>query len=149
MKAVIQRVSGAAVNVDGKTVGRIGKGLLVLVGVAKDDTPQKAEKLSAKVSKMRIFEDENGRLSKSVLDIGGGILTVSNFTLCCDCSRGNRPDFTSAAKSDTARKLYLKFIDGIERSGVIESESGLFGADMKISAQLDGPVTISVDTDTL
>lgn len=149
MKAVIQRVTHAAVSVGDEIVGEIGNGLLVLLGVAEGDTDANAEKLASKVARLRIFSDENGKLSKSVTDIGGGTLTVSNFTLCGSCSRGNRPDFTAAAKADEARRLYLHFIDSVEQSGVSVSASGRFGADMKISAELDGPVTIVIDTDTL
>ena len=149
MKAVIQRVTRAAVSVGSETVGKIESGLLVLLGVAEGDTDADAEKLASKVAKLRIFSDENGKLSKSVTDIDGGILTVSNFTLCGNCSRGNRSDFTAAAKAEEAKRLYLHFIDAVERSGVKNSASGRFGADMKISAELDGPVTIVIDTDTL
>jgi D-tyrosyl-tRNA(Tyr) deacylase len=149
MKAVIQRVSSAAVTVSGETVGKINKGLLVLLGVAKSDTPELAEKLASKVARMRIFDDENGKLSKSVSDVDGGILIVSNFTLCSDCSRGNRPDFGTAAGAEQARELYLHFIDSVINSGIKNCESGRFGADMQISLVCDGPVTIALDTDSL
>ncbi|HEX2937779.1 MAG TPA: D-aminoacyl-tRNA deacylase [Ruminiclostridium sp.] len=149
MKAVIQRVTRAAVSVGGEVVGGIEQGLFVLLGVAEGDTQHDAEKLAAKTAKLRIFCDESGKLSKSASDIGGGILTVSNFTLCGNCSHGNRPDFTAAAKAQKARELYLHFIDIIEQSGVKKSASGRFGADMKISAELDGPVTIVIDTETM
>jgi|WetSurMetagenome_2_1015567.scaffolds.fasta_scaffold523898_1 D-aminoacyl-tRNA deacylase len=153
MKAVIQRVSGAAVASDGETVGEIGEGLFVLLGVANGDTPQCAEKLASKIVKMRIFSDkdnDNGKekLMKSVADVGGGVLIVSNFTLCGSCAKGNRPDFTGAAAASTARGLYLHFIDEIIKAGVKTCASGRFGAEMLISARCDGPVTIVLDTDS-
>lgn len=148
MKAVIQRVSSAAVTADGETVGKIGKGLLVLLGVAQGDTPECAEKLAAKIAKMRIFSD-NGKLTKSVSDVDGGILIVSNFTLYANCVKGNRPDFTAAAGASKARELYLHFIDEIIKVGVKNCASGRFGADMEISAVCDGPVTIVLDSESL
>jgi D-aminoacyl-tRNA deacylase len=149
MKAVIQRVSGARVTSDGETAGEIAAGLLVLLGVACGDTPECAEKLASKVARMRVFNDENGKLSKSVLDIGGGVLIVSNFTLCGNCSKGNRPDFTGAAGAAEARGLYLHFIDEIIKTGVKDCASGRFGADMQVFLLCDGPVTIVLDTDNL
>jgi D-aminoacyl-tRNA deacylase len=149
MKAVIQRVSGARVVSGGETAGEIAAGLLVLLGVACGDTPECAEKLASKVARMRIFNDEFGKLSKSVLDIGGGVLTVSNFTLCGNCSRGNRPDFAGAAGAAEARGLYLHFIDEIIKTGVKDCASGRFGADMQVFPICDGPVTIVLDTDNL
>lgn len=149
MRAVIQRVSSAAVTADGETVGKIKNGLLVLLGVAKGDTPECTRKLASKVARMRIFSDGNGKLSKSVSDVDGGILVVSNFTLCASCSKGNRPDFCGAAGAEQARILYLQFIDEIINSGVKNCASGRFGADMQISLVCDGPVTIALDTDSL
>lgn len=148
MKAVIQRVSSAAVTVDGEVVGKIDNGLFVLLGVAKGDRPEDAEKLASKIAKMRIFT-ENGKLTKSVIDIDGGVLVVSNFTLYGNCSKGNRPDFTAAAGADEARELYRQFVDEIIRAGVKSCETGRFGADMRISAVCDGPVTIVLDSESL
>lgn len=159
MKAVIQRVSSAAVTSEGETVGEIAVGLLVLLGVANGDTIENAEKLASKIARMRIFSNESdnnadsdknkGKLTKSVIDVGGGVLTVSNFTLCGNCSRGNRPDFVGAASSSEARGLYLHFIDEIIKFGVKNCASGRFGADMQVSLVCDGPVTIVLDTDSL
>lgn len=148
MRAVIQRVSSAAVNADGAVVGKIGEGLLVLLGVRRGDTQKDAEKLASKIAKMRIFT-ENGKLAKSVRDVGGGVLVVSNFTLYANCSRGNRPDFTDAAGADAARGLYEHFIEEIKKAGVENCSSGRFGADMQISAVCDGPVTIVLDSESL
>lgn len=157
MKAVIQRVSSARVTVGGETVGAIGGGLLVFLGVALTDTPESAEKLASKIARMRIFsngnnnsnDDNNGKLTSSVNDVGGGVLAVSNFTLCGSCRKGNRPDFTGAAKAEQARKLYLYFIDELVKNGVKNCESGRFGADMQVFTVCDGPVTIVLDTDSL
>ena len=109
MKAVIQRVKCADVSVDGKTVGKIDKGYMILLGVVEGDTVECAELLAAKVSKLRVFEDENGKMNLSVLDVGGEALVVSQFTLCADCKKGNRPSFTSSAHPEIANDLYLKF----------------------------------------
>jgi D-aminoacyl-tRNA deacylase len=153
LKAVIQRVSSASVTADGKTVGAIGLGLFVLLGVAVNDTPELAEKLAAKISRMRVFCDGNnnndkGKLTRSIIEAGGSILVVSNFTLCGNCQKGNRPDFTGAASAEKARELYLYFIDEIVKSGVKNCQTGRFGADMQVSAVCDGPVTITLDTDS-
>lgn len=157
MKAVIQRVSEARVTASGETLGAIGSGLFILLGVALQDTPELAKKLASKIARMRIFcdgnnnnnDDNSGKLTCSVNDIGGGVLVVSNFTLCGNCRKGNRPDFTGAAKAGQARELYLNFIDELVKNGVKNCESGRFGADMQVSAVCDGPVTIVLDTDFL
>ncbi len=125
MKAVIQRVSRAEVSVGGEVVGSTGRGLLVLLGVAKGDKPADAEKLAIKTARMRIFDDNTGKLNLSLTDIGGGALVVSNFTLCGSCSHGTRPDFISAAGFDEARQLYHHFIDSLQTSGIKHCESGL------------------------
>lgn len=146
MTAVIQRVQTASVTVEGVTVGEIEKGLLVLIGIKEGDGTAELERMAEKILKMRIFPDENGKMNRSVTDICGEMLTVSNFTLCASCRRGNRPDFFGAAKPERARELYECFISKISESG-IKSESGSFGADMKIKASLDGPVTIVLDSE--
>ena len=148
MKAVIQRVKCADVSVDGKTVGKIDKGYMILLGVVEGDTVECAELLAAKVSKLRVFEDENGKMNLSVLDVGGEALVVSQFTLCADCKKGNRPSFTSSAHPEIANDLYLKFSQLLRDNGISKVENGIFGADMKVSLINDGPVTIIFDTDT-
>ena len=148
MKAVIQRVKCADVSVDGKTVGKIDKGYMILLGVVEGDTVECAELLAAKVSKLRVFEDENGKMNLSVLDVGGEALVVSQFTLCADCKKGNRPSFTSSAHPEIAKDLYLKFSQLLRDNGISKVENGIFGADMQVSLINDGPVTIIFDTDT-
>lgn len=147
MKAVIQRVLGADVRVDGKTVGKIEKGLLVLLGVMEGDTEREAALMASKISKLRIFEDENEKMNLSVLDVGGSVLSVSQFTLCADVKKGNRPSFTPSAAPDTANELYEKFNGYLLTEGVRSVEKGIFAADMKVSLINDGPVTIIFDTD--
>ena len=148
MKAVIQRVKCADVSVDGKTVGKIDKGYMILLGVVEGDTVECAELLAAKVSKLRVFEDENGKMNLSVLDVGGEALVVSQFTLCADFKKGNRPSFTSSAHPEIANDLYLKFSQLLRDNGISKVENGIFGADMQVSLINDGPVTIIFDTDT-
>lgn len=147
MKAVIQRVLRADVRVDGKTVGEIEKGLLVLLGVMEGDTEREAALMAAKIAKLRIFEDENEKMNLSVTDVGGSVLSVSQFTLCADVKKGNRPSFTPSAAPDTANELYEKFNGYLLSEGVKTVEKGIFAADMKVSLINDGPVTIIFDTD--
>lgn len=147
MKAVIQRVLTASVKVDGKTVGEIGKGLLVLLGVMEGDTEREAALMAAKIAKLRIFEDENEKMNLSVQDVDGSILSVSQFTLCADVKKGNRPSFTPSAAPDIANTLYEKFNGYLLSEGVKTVEKGVFAADMKVSLINDGPVTIIFDTD--
>lgn len=147
MKAVIQRVLSADVTVDSKTVGSIGKGLLVLLGVMEGDTEKEAELMAGKIARLRVFEDENEKMNLSVTDVGGEILSVSQFTLCADVKKGNRPSFTPSAKPDEAEALYEKFNSLLLNEGVRKVETGVFGADMKVSLVNDGPVTIIFDTD--
>ncbi len=141
MKAVVQRVKSATLSVDGNIVSSIDKGLVVFFGVAVLDTLDKADYLASKIAKLRIFEDENGKMNKSVLDVGGEILSVSQFTLCGDVSHGNRPSFTNAEKPEVASKVYEYFCDKLSCNGVTVKR-GVFGADMKILQENDGPVTI-------
>lgn len=147
MKAVIQRVKYANVTVDGKTVGEIDKGFLVLLGVAQGDTKEDAELLAAKVAKLRVFEDENEKMNLSLTDVDGEALVVSQFTLCADCKKGNRPSFTSSAPPDEANNLYQYFSKLLKDNGIRKVENGIFGADMKVSLLNDGPVTIILDTE--
>ena len=145
MKVVIQRVMGASVTADGVPAGKCGHGLLLLVGVVPEDTARDADILAAKIAKMRIFTDDADKMNLSVLDIGGSVLAVSNFTLAADISHGNRPSFTSAAKPDAANPLYEHFCDALRALGV-PVETGVFGADMQIETVCDGPVTILTDS---
>lgn len=141
MKIVIQRVLDARVDVDGNTVGKIGKGFLILLGVEKDDTDDMLEKYVNKIVKLRIFEDENGKTNKSLEDVDGELLVVSQFTLCADASHGNRPSFINAKAPDEANRMYEKFVD-LCKQQVPVVEHGIFGADMKVSLTNDGPFTI-------
>ena len=141
MRALLQRVSEAQVDIDGKTVGRCGKGLMILVCAMQGDDEEQAEKMAAKISKLRIFQDENGKMNRSVLDINGSILAVSQFTLSADTSRGNRPGFSSAASPDDGNHLYEHFAQALRNLG-LPVETGRFGADMQVSLTNDGPVTI-------
>ena len=147
MKAVIQRVTSADVKVDGKTVGRIGKGFLVLLGVMEGDTEKEAALMAQKIARLRVFEDADEKMNLSVTDVDGEILSVSQFTLCADVKKGNRPSFTPSAKPDEANALYEKFNAFLLSEGVKNVETGIFGADMKVSLLNDGPVTIIFDTD--
>ena len=144
MKALIQRVLHASVTVNGKITGQIGQGLLVLLGVQKGDEKTNADFLSKKICNLRIFEDENGKMNKSILDIGGKMLIVSQFTLCGDTSRGNRPGFDNAALPADANKLYEYFSNMVRANG-IEVQNGIFGADMKVELLNDGPVTFMLE----
>jgi D-tyrosyl-tRNA(Tyr) deacylase len=147
MKIVIQRVSEASVKVDGKIVGEIRKGLLLLVGVDENDEKTDADWLVQKVLNLRIFGDEDDKLNVSVKDISGEILCISQFTLIADYKKGNRPSFIKAAKPDKAVPLFDYFKEEIAKSG-LKTESGIFGADMKVSLINDGPVTIVMDSIT-
>lgn len=149
MRCVIQRVLSASVSVGGKTVGSIDKGFLLLLGVAEGDTDADADKLAKKIAAMRVFEDAEGKMNLSVKDAGGEILAVSQFTLCADCKKGNRPSFIGAMKPDGANRLYELFMALLKENGVKRVEHGIFGADMQVSLINDGPVTIILDTETL
>ena len=144
MRALIQRVSDARVDIAGQTVGQIGDGLMILVCAMQDDTEAHADQLAAKISKLRIFRDEAGRMNRSVLDIGGAALVVSQFTLAADTSRGNRPGFSQAAPPEAGEALYSYFATALADLGV-PVETGEFGADMAVSLTNDGPVTIWMD----
>ena len=144
MRAVVQRVSHASVRVEGEVIGEIGKGFLILLGVAETDTEAAADRMADKICKLRIFQDENGKTNLSLADVGGEILVVSQFTLYADCSNGNRPSFTEAAKPDQANELYEYFCKQCEKNE-IHVEKGIFGADMKVSLLNDGPVTVIIE----
>lgn len=148
MRALVQRVTRAHVDIDGETVSSIGKGFAILLGVGHDDGEEQADKLWAKISKMRIFEDENGKTNIGLADVGGDVLVVSQFTLYADCKRGNRPSFTNAGAPDEANRLYEYFV-GLVREDVENVGTGSFGADMKVELVNDGPFTIWLDTDAL
>ena len=148
MIAVLQRVKRAAVSVDGETVGACGKGLLVLLGVAKGDGEEDARALADKIINLRIFEDENEKMNLSLLDVCGEMLTVSNFTLLASYKKGKRPDYFAAASPDEANRLYLYFCDLVERE-VSHTGRGVFGADMRTEMATDGPVTIVMDSAVL
>lgn len=147
MKAVIQRVESAAVRVDGKTVGSCGKGYMILFGAALGDTEAETELLAKKTANLRVFCDENGKMNKSILDIDGEVLAVSQFTLCADVKKGNRPSFIGALEPKSAERLYDLYCEKLRELGVKRVEKGIFGADMKVELINDGPVTILFDTD--
>lgn len=147
MRAVVQRVTQASVTVDGELLGRIGKGFLILLGVADGDTRQMAEKMADKICRLRIFEDENGKTNLSLEDVEGELLVVSQFTLYAD-TKSRRPGFTGAAKPDVAIPLYEAFLSECARLG-FPPQHGRFGADMQVCSVNDGPVTILLDTDLM
>lgn len=148
MKAVLQRVTQASVSIDGETVGECSKGLMILLGVAEGDTEKDAEMLADKIIKLRIFQDENGKMNRSIKDVEGQMLVVSQFTLLANYRCGNRPDFLASAHPDVADKLYEYFTTYMRSAGFTVS-TGRFGADMQVSLVNDGPVTIVMDTDVL
>lgn len=147
MRVVLQRVAHASVTVEEKVIGKIQRGFLLLVGVTHDDAMEDMEYLVRKIVQMRIFEDEEGKLNRSIQDIGGEILSVSQFTLYADTKKGNRPSFSKAAPGDVALKMFEQF-NGLLRDTGIPVETGQFGADMKVELLNDGPVTILLDSKT-
>lgn len=147
MKAVIQRVKHAAVTVDGETVGKVGEGYMILVGVQDGDTDADAELLARKIANLRVFTDENDKMNRSILDIGGEVLAISQFTLCADVKKGNRPSFAKAAAPAEANHLYELFCDELLKNGVKKVEKGVFGAHMEVELLNNGPVTILYDTE--
>ena len=146
MKAVIQRVSHCRVTVDNNITGEIGQGFLILLGIEKGDDQKEADKLSNKISVLRVFTDENDKMNLSLHDIDGEVLVVSNFTLCADCRKGRRPSFDAAARPETADPLYEYFCSKMSENGIRKVEKGIFGADMKVSLLNDGPVTLIIDS---
>lgn len=149
MKAVLQRVKSAKVKVDGKITGQIEQGFMILLGVEEGDTQKQADALALKISGLRIFTDENDKMNLSLADVDGNVLVVSNFTLCADCSHGRRPSFINAARPETAEPLYEYFCNQLLRNGVNKAEKGVFGADMLVSIENDGPVTLIIDSKDL
>lgn len=145
MRALIQRVSAASVTIDGAVHGEIGQGFLVLLGITEGDTVSEAQYLADKTVKLRVFADENDKMNRSLADVGGSILVVSQFTLYGDCKKGNRPSFITAARPETAVPLYEAFITRCRASG-LAVQTGVFGADMQVSLVNDGPVTLWMDT---
>ncbi|NJD29739.1 MAG: D-tyrosyl-tRNA(Tyr) deacylase [Chloroflexi bacterium] len=146
MRALLQRVSRAAVRVGDETVASIGHGLVVLLGVGHDDDESIAESLARRVSELRIFEDADGRTNRSILDVGGAAIVVSQFTLYADTSRGRRPGFTNAAAPEAADRIYRRFAEALRAAGVGDVQTGRFGAEMAVELVNDGPFTIWLDT---
>ena len=146
MRAVVQRVRSASVTVDDTIVGEIGAGLLVLLGVARGDGAEQAARLAAKVVKLRIFEDDEGRFARNVADAGGAVLAVSQFTLHASTKKGNRPSYFKAAQPSISQPLYEDFVDILWNTANLPVKTGIFGADMQVSLVNDGPVTITMDS---
>jgi D-tyrosyl-tRNA(Tyr) deacylase len=149
MRAIIQRVKRGAVSVDGETTGSVDTGLVVFIGATHQDTEAEAQKLAHKTAHLRIFEDKAGKMNLSALDVGAGILVVSQFTLYANCRKGRRPSFTEAALPDVAEPLIEHFVGALREDGVVKVETGVFRAHMLVEIQNDGPVTIILDTDEL
>lgn len=148
MRTVIQRVSEASVTIDGSVHGAIGRGYMILVGIADSDDEAVINKMADKIARLRIFEDENGKMNLNLEQVSGAILSISQFTLYADCHKGNRPSFSKAGRPDHAKRMYLYFNDVMRRYG-FDVQEGIFGADMKVRLLNDGPVTIVLDSDTL
>ena len=148
MRAVLTRVKSASVEIDGQTVGQIGQGFLILLGVGPEDTEEKCKYLCEKALGLRVFEDENGKMNRSLEDVGGQVLVVSQFTLYGNCRKGRRPSFTDAAGPELGNRLYEYFLSCCEQLGY-PPQHGKFGADMKVASVNDGPVTLILDTDQL
>jgi D-tyrosyl-tRNA(Tyr) deacylase len=145
MKAVVQRVAQASVVVDNRIVGEIGSGLMILLGVTHADQEKQARWLADKIAGLRIFEDDEGKMNRSLLDVAGNALVVSQFTLYGDCRKGRRPSFTEAAQPDVAEQLYEQFMSCLRQAGVSRVESGIFGAHMQVEIHNDGPVTLILE----
>lgn len=149
MRVVVQRCSRAEVRIDGATVGQIDKGFVLLVGVTDTDTHAEAEVLAKKIAQLRVFEDEAGKMNLALGEVGGAVLSISQFTLYADCRKGNRPSFIRAARPEAASPLYDYFNATLRERYHLRVETGRFGADMKVDFINDGPVTILLDTDDL
>ncbi|SMP51097.1 D-tyrosyl-tRNA(Tyr) deacylase [Neorhodopirellula lusitana] len=145
MKVILQRTENASVRVDNEIVGEIEHGLVALVGIGHGDTLEIVEAIANKTAQLRIFNDDNGKMNRSVIDTGGGILAISQFTLLADCRKGRRPAFTGAAEPSIAKELYESYVTALRNQGVLV-ECGIFAADMKVSLINDGPVTIVLDS---
>ena len=148
MRAVLTRVKHASVTIDGKVHGQIGEGFLILLGVTHEDTEAQAVKLADKLTGLRIFEDENGKMNRGLEEVNGQLLIVSQFTLYGNCKKGRRPDFLAAARPEVAIPLYEKFVELCRAKG-FHTETGEFGTDMQVESLNDGPLTLVVDTDQL
>ena len=149
MKAVIQRVLNSSVSVDGEVVGSCEKGYMILVGVQQGDTEKHADLLAKKTANLRVFKDENDKMNLSILDIDGEVLAISQFTLCADCKKGNRPSFAQSESPERANELYEYYCEKLREYGVKKVDKGIFGANMKVSLVNDGPVTIILDSDEI
>lgn len=149
MRVIVQRTTGAEVRIDGEVVGKIGRGFMLLVGVTYGDTQSDADYLAKKVAQMRIFEDADGKMNLGLNDVGGEVLSISQFTLYADCRKGNRPSFINAARPDTAEPLYQYFNRVLREQYGLHVETGRFGADMKVDFVNDGPVTIILDSENV
>lgn len=147
MRAIIQRVKNSTVTVDGEVKGSVGQGFNVLVCIMQGDTERQAEILACKIARLRVFDDEEGKMNKSILDIGGEALVISQFTLCADLSKGHRPSFTDSPPREKAEYLYNFFCRCLYNTGIYKVAKGVFGADMQVEINNDGPVTIIMDTD--
>ena len=148
MRAVLTRVKSASVAIDGETVGKIGQGFLILLGVGPEDTEKQCRYLAEKALGLRVFEDENGKMNLGLADVGGEVLVVSQFTLYGNCRKGRRPSFTEAANPELGNRLYEQFLRDCDDLG-FKPQHGEFGADMQVESVNDGPVTLILDTDTL
>ena len=146
MKAVLQRVKYSNVKIDGNIVGSCGNGFMILLGVMQGDTLHDVDKLVNKIPNLRVFEDDNGKMNRSLLDTGGELLVISQFTLCADCTHGRRPSFTDSAPPQEANHLYELFVQKLSDAGVTHVQTGEFGADMQVELVNDGPVTIILDS---
>ena len=144
MKIVLQRVKNASVCVDNELISEISAGYLILIGIADSDTTQDADRLASKIARLRIFEDENGKINRDISDVNGECLVISQFTLYADCKKGNRPSFVNAGKPDYANELYLYFAEQL-RKYIPTVKLGIFGADMAVSLVNDGPFTLTLD----
>lgn len=149
MRVVVQRCSRAEVRIDGNSVGKIGQGFMLLVGITETDTTAEADLLAKKIAQLRVFEDEAGKMNLAIRDVEGAILSFSQFTLYADCRKGNRPSFIRAARPEQASPLYDYFNETLRTTYGLTVETGRFGADMKVDFINDGPVTILLDTDEL
>jgi len=149
MIALIQRSKEASVSVDGKIVGKIDNGMAVFLGVKKYDTQNECDYLARKIASLRIFSDENDKMNKSVIDTDGSVLCISNFTLCADARKGTRPSYDSAMRPDEANALYESFCQKLMENGIKNVQKGVFGADMKVLVENDGPVSVILDTEKI
>jgi len=149
MRAILQRVTRGHVAVDEQVVGEIGPGYVILLGVTHQDGPAEVKKLAEKTARLRVFEDDQGKMNRSALDTGAEILVISQFTLFADAKKGRRPNFTKAASPEVAEPLVTQFVQHLQQLGAKKVETGLFGATMSVHIQNDGPVTIILDTDEL